>query len=368
VRRYVKRNSGKQDCLLPAREDVATVRSTTEAQIEMDHLSTKILKRLRKSEVALSVEVLANEFDVSPLKVRNVIEHLHAASYLVKIEPDDHIKFNPPISGLRSLRQAEYLDGTRTFKFATASDAHLCSRYSRIDLLNTFFDLCEQEGVTTVFDCGNMIDGEARFNKQDLLVHGVGNQVDYWVKNWPQRPGIETHFICGDDHEGWYVQQHGIDIGWYMEARAKEAGRTDLHYLGYMEHDYVVESPEGGKTIIRLQHPGGGTAYAVSYQPQKIVESLSGGEKPHVLILGHYHKEGMFFVRNVHTLMAGCFEDQTPFMRKKRLSAHLGGNICEITQAPDGSVLRFTNTFIPFYADHQNVEPWQYRMYAAQEG
>jgi hypothetical protein len=240
-------------------------------------------------------------------------------------------------------------------------DAHLCSKYSRLDYLNTFYDICEQEGVTRVFDCGNMIDGEARFNKTDLLVHGMGNQMKYWAEHWPKREGIITEYVCGDDHEGWYLQREGIDIGWHMQKVAEKLGRTDLKYLGYMEHDIDLMTPEGGATTIRLQHPGGGSAYATSYQPQKIVESLSGGEKPHILCLGHYHKHGSFLVRNVHTLLTGCFQDQTPFMRKKRLSAHLGGYICDLTQAQDGSVLRWTTTFIPFFSD-DNHEVWQYRM------
>jgi hypothetical protein len=360
IKHYLKR--ARDEDLLPDRSDISQVRTQVTVKAETDKLSTKVIRRVRTATTALSITDLANEFDVAPRKIQEIIDILRSESYLVKIE-DEHVKFGQPNTGSKSFRHAEYLDGTRKFKFGIATDAHLCSRYSRLDHLNTFFDLCQQEGVTTVFDCGNQLDGEARFNMQDLIVHGMGNQVDYWVENWPQREGITTHFVCGDDHEGWYVQREGVDIGWYMQSRAEKAGRTDVKYLGYMEHDFEVGTPEGGKTIIRVQHPGGGTAYATSYQPQKIVESLSGGEKPHVLLLGHYHKAGNFFVRNVHTVLGGCFCDQTPFMRKKRLAAHVGGVIGEITQAPDGSVLRFQYMFVPFYADHQTSENWQYHMY-----
>jgi len=325
-------------------------------------LGRRLLARIKAATQALSLQDAANDLDVSPKRVEEIVGQLQRDGFLVNFE-FGHIKFTAPQIQTRSRRHAEYLDGTRTFKIAVATDAHLCSRYERLDHLNTFFDICQAEGVKIVLDAGNQLDGEARFNKNDIHVHGLGNQVNYWVENWPQREGMETWFICGDDHEGWYVQREGIDIGAYMENRARAAGRTDVKYLGYMEHDLVFETPEGGKTVVRVQHPGGGTAYATSYQPQKIVESLSGGEKPHVLILGHYHKSGNFFVRNVHTILGGCFCDQTPFMRKKRLAAHVGGYILEITQAPDGSVLKFTSTFVPFYAEHQEKEPWQYQMY-----
>jgi hypothetical protein len=53
--------------------------------------------------------------------------------------------------------------------------------------------------------------------------------------------------------------------------------------------------------------------------------------------------------------------DQSPFMRKKRLAAHVGGWIIEVTQAPDGSVLRLKSVFVPFYGDNVN-EAWAYQM------
>jgi hypothetical protein len=122
----------------------------------------------------------------------------------------------------------------------------------------------------------------------------------------------------------------------------------------------VIPAPNG-ETVIRVQHPGGGSAYALSYTPQKIVESLSGGDKPNILLLGHYHKAGHWFLRNIHTVLGGCFQAQSPFMRKKRLAAHVGGWIIEFLQGDTGDVLEFTSTFIPFY-DVSAHEKWEYKM------
>jgi len=327
----------------------------TVSQLEMN-----LLALLKKSKTAIPVSNLANSLDCSPKRVEEMIAKLGANNYLVE-QAGEHVQFAEPMIGERSVRQTEYLDDSRVFTFAVATDAHICSKYHRADALNTFYDICEQEGITTVFDCGNQIDGEARFNKQDLLVHGMGNQFNYWAKHYPKREGITTYFVSGDDHEGWYQQREGINVGKHMEFTARDLGRDDLVFLGYMEHDVEFQTPEGGKTIVRVQHPGGGSAYALSYTPQKIVESRTGGEKPHICLLGHYHKHGYFFIRNVHTLLCGCFQDQTPFMRKKRLAAHVGGVICKVHQAPDGSVLRFTHTFVPFYDNRETKENWAYK-------
>src|ERR1035437_6599369 len=104
---------------------------------------------------------------------------------------------------------------------------------------------------------GNYIDGEARFNKHDIHTHGMQNQLDYFCKNYPQRKArvnaggrndplprpLITYIVSGDDHEGWYGQREGVDIGWLMEQTAKDKfKRTDLVNLGYME------------AFIRLQH------------------------------------------------------------------------------------------------------------------
>ena len=57
-----------------------------------------------------------------------------------------------------------------------------------------------------------------------------------------------------------------------------------------------------------------------------------GGKKPHILGIGHFHKaEYMPRYRNVKAIQAGTFQDQTPFMARKGLAAHVGGWIIEIT-------------------------------------
>ena len=83
---------------------------------------------------------------------------------------------------------------------------------------------------------------------------------------------------------------------------------------------------------MQLIHPGGGSSYALSYRPQKIVESLEGGTKPDMLAIGHYHKADYIpSYRNVATLQVGTFQRQTPFMSRQGLAAHVGGWIVDVT-------------------------------------
>jgi hypothetical protein len=90
---------------------------------------------------------------------------------------------------------------------------------------------------------------------------------------------------------------------------------------------------------VRVLHAGGGSGAAISLTSQRIVESYHEREKPHILLVGHYHKsEYLPDYKGVHIIQTGTTQEQTPFMRKKRLAAHLGGWIVKVTVSPDGGL------------------------------
>lgn len=242
-------------------------------------------------------------------------------------------------------------DANGVVRFAVASDQHLCSKYAREDCLNEFYDQVARRGITTVLNAGNWIDGEATFNKFDLKVHGMDAQMRYLAEHYPHRDGVVTAAITGADHEGWYSRREGIDVGQYAANTMKHAGRSDWVDLGFMECFIpLVHSATGASTQLCLMHPGGGSSYALSYAPQRIVEGFDGGSKPAVLVIGHYHKSGYNLIRNVHTMQAGAFQDQTIFMRQKKLAAHVGGCFVELHLDPEnGAVLECGYTFRNYY-------------------
>lgn len=329
-----------------------------EAQAEgPSELATAVLGILKRGRV--SIEDLADNFDVAPGKIRGAISELGEFRYLAE-EVDGHARIGTPQGGSKSTINIAPYYGT-TYRFGLCGDNHICSNYERMDVLHAIYDIYARDGIKDVFNTGNWIDGEARFNKQDIYVHGMGNQLRHFAKVYPQRPGVTTQFVAGDDHEGWYVQREGVNIGQLAEDEARRQGRTDLVYLGYMEHDVELVNGEGNSSKLRVVHPGGGSAYALSYTTQKLIESYSGGEKPAIVALGHYHKAEYLHYRNIHAIQTGCTMDQSPFMRKKRLSAHIGGWIVEVNQAPDGSINRCRSEWISFYNKQFYAMNWQYR-------
>lgn len=310
-------------------------------------LGRDILQRAKRGASLIDI---ASALDRGPRAIQEEIRKLQQLGYGVKLsESKNHgvsLEAVPERRGsiVHDLRDYE----GKWVRFGVCGDKHMCNMHSRADVMKLLYDLYESEGITTVYDTGNWIDGESRFNRGELLVHGMTAQIDYWVENHPQRKGITTRFVAGDDHEGWYQQRECVDIGNYAMLKAKKAGREDLEYLGYAEASVELKASKGSR-IMMVNHPGGGAAYAISYKGQKYVESLQGGEKPAIVLQGHYHKFNVGYPREVWVVDTGTCCDQTLFMRKKQLQAHVGGQIIELVQAPDGRIVRFRMEFLPFY-------------------
>jgi predicted phosphodiesterase len=252
----------------------------------------------------------------------------------------------PPPGGEHTVRLADRGDGWRVL--GLVSDTHLGSKHERLDVLEKLYTLFAEEGVKHVFHGGNWVEGESRFNRHDIKVFGLEAQLRYFIDNYPARDGIATYYVAGDDHEGWWQQREVLNIGQMLEDKARAAGRTDLHYLGYVEADVELKAKRGS-SVMRVMHGGGGATYAYSYVLQKTVESFQGGEKPAVCVVGHHHKWDYCFPRSVHAILPGCVCDQSIFMRKKKIEAHVGGVLAWIKQSPDGAITRFRAEFVPFF-------------------
>jgi hypothetical protein len=293
-----------------------------------------------------SFEDICNHLNSSPEKANEELQRLKAAKYNVEYDGDLTVNTQVSQGAKHSMLNEEMWRGD-SVSFGFTSDNHLCSHFERLDVLNLLYDIYLKEDISIVLNGGNIIEGEAQFNKNETHTKGMTKQVEYTVKNYPFRKGVETWFVSGDDHEGWYNQREGINIGEYIQMKREQSGLFDMKHLGYVEAD--IEINEGGfenDSWIRVMHAGGGSAYATSYAPQKIVESLQGGEKPAVLFIGHYHKLSYNLIRNVHTIQCGCTEDQTIFMRKRKIEAHVGGGLVHLSRDKNGIINRVRTEFI----------------------
>lgn len=243
-------------------------------------------------------------------------------------------------------------------RFGVVSDTHIGNLHSMEYELQEAYAVFKREGITRVYAPGNLLDGEKTYRGQEyeINVMGADNVVANLARVWPKILGITTfHVASSTCHEGYYLKSAGLLVGKLIQTE-----RPDMVYLGLDEADVVLHDGPA-RPVLRIIHPGGGTSYAESYRPQKIVESYSGGEKPTVLVIGHYHKSGFYDIRDVATFQAGCLERQTPFMRKHSLAARMGFWIIELRFTESGSLRRIRQEWFKYYvgADGKVLRDWK---------
>lgn len=252
------------------------------------------------------------------------------------------IEHEPPVASSLGPSHEIVSTADNIFRFGAFGDLHAASKYARWDVREDLVRRAEAFGAQCIFDTGNWIDGEAPFNRYDLECIGMDAQMRLLAARHPKTT-LPIYAVTGDDHEGWYAKREGVDVGRYCEAVMRPEGHNWTN-LGYIEADVLLRNANTGATsVLRVMHPGGGSAYALSYRPQKIIESLEGGEKPAIVLMGHYHKIDCGLVRNVWYCQTGTQQDQTPFMRKRAIEAHVGGFLIEAEQDPEtGAIIGFT--------------------------
>jgi len=321
-------------------------------EVRKEATSTDLYQILSKATKPINIITIFSDLGIDLTEFEKLVHELRGKGFNINWV-DNLVEIVRKVEGYQHITiPIESLSNGDWYTFGIISDPHYGSKYHREDVMQTAYDVFKREKVTEVYMPGNFLDGHSqRFNHFDLLpgLDGFTSQVEYLIEHLPRVKGITTHFITSECHEGWWIRDFGVNIGEYIQLKAEDSGRTDLDWIGHMEVDIELKSKSGASSIMRIVHPGGGSSYAVSYSTQKLVESYQGGEKPAILIVGHFHKALYQYERNVHIIQAGCIQDQTPWMRKKRIAAHVGFWIVKFHQSKTGEINRFQCEFFPFF-------------------
>lgn len=231
--------------------------------------------------------------------------------------------------------------------FGVIGDTHYGSLYEAKDECEAMYRRFKAEGITDVLHAGDVIEGHRMYRGQEFEIHrhGWAEQRDWFAKTAPKVEGITTHFIVGN-HDASMKKAAGIDVGPELADR-----RPDWNFIGEDHGTIDFKTPNGRRFRVMMIHPAGGSAYALSYRPQRITEQIEGGAKPNLLLIGNFHKaEWMPSYRNVSVCQVGCFQFQTPFMVTKGLAAHVGGWIIRVTVQPDKALCNGLQAeFVAFY-------------------
>lgn len=226
--------------------------------------------------------------------------------------------------------------------FGLISDTHFNSKYVQLTHLHNFYDICTELNVKNIYHVGDIDDGENMRpgHVYENYTQGATEHVKEIIKNYPYRKGIITHFITGN-HDASFRKHCGLDIGQLISSE-----RSDLDYIG-RDIATVNITPE---VSMQLRHPWSGSAYALSYRPQKIVEAFEANvqHKPNIVCIGHFHKMEYLYYHGVHVLQTGCFQAPTPFTEGKGISTSVGGWIITVELDSNGDILTFTPKAVPY--------------------
>ena len=230
-------------------------------------------------------------------------------------------------------------EGNRV-RIGVMTDAHIGHQKFYEQRLFAAFEEFKKEKVDFVCHAGDVTEGMSHRpgHIYELTHLGYDQQKKYAVELFGQWADTPIYAIDGN-HDRWYIKSNGA-----MIVKDIDRELSNFHFIGHDEGDIKLND----KVSIRLWHGEDGNSYALSYRVQKILESLQGGDKPSIMFCGHTHKYVKLFERNVHAISIGCLEDQTKWMRGKRLAANPGFGIYDITFNNTG-ITKLNETFYPFY-------------------
>ena len=278
-----------------------------------------LTERIRSAiaRTALPLDALCDVVHEGPTAVKTALSEMQGNGVQVR-EAADGWRIDLALTPTEMEYRTE--ETPNRIRVGFVSDTHLCSKAEDLDALNRAYDAFAKAGVQRVLHHGDIVDGFGVYRGQEfeVKVAACDEQVAYVAENYPRRDGITTEFITGN-HDLAYAKRGGHDPGPQIASL-----RPDLKYLG--RYAAWVELAKG--VWHYMLHPDKGGAYALSYKPQRMVEAWT--RKPNVADFGHWHQCGYFQTHGVHTLLAGCFQRQTEYMRRLGLEPVLGAWLIEM--------------------------------------
>lgn len=230
----------------------------------------------------------------------------------------------------------------KTITFGVFGDSHIGHKSFDPKLMDYAVDEFNKRKVDFVVHTGDICEGHYENKRQGSVLElahiGADAQTEEAIKHL-KRLKRPLYFVTGNHETNTFYKMAGFDIGKRLQAEIPGS-----HYLGIQHGEIKLDN--GQK--IQVMHPDGGTAYALSYKVQKIAESLEGGSKPAILLVGHFHKAEYLFYRNIHVLQTATLESQTPFMKNMHISAHKGFYVVTAEVGKDG-ISKFIPEFYPAY-------------------
>ncbi len=244
---------------------------------------------------------LCDELGLPPKATKALVEEARASGMHIDTDAGGRVAYRPREPSTRVTDIVPPTVGKRQ-RVAVISDTHLGSKYCLREQLKDFVHYAYESGIKEVLHPGDATDGMYRHGRWELSHHGIDEQAQDLFETLPQLPGLTYTAITGN-HDSTFTDECGIDTGHYLEAFFKARQRNDLRFVGNRGAFVRIRG-----ALVHLWHPRSGGAYADSYPVQRQVEKYAPGEKPQILLCGHWHRFVHIYKRGVHAIACPTFQ------------------------------------------------------------
>lgn len=290
-----------------------------------------VIQRVLKERSPFDLQEFSQQVGVTVDVVKHVIDSLKEQGYTFE-KSDSYVLRGKNPNEQTIFDARKYLDNIN-LHFGLISDTHMSSVKERLDSLHAMYDRFQKEGVRLVLHVGDITDGVGVFrgHEFELKHQGQTAQINHVTANYPKREGITTAFITGN-HDLRATERGGVDPGVPISQ-----ARPDLIYLGQM----AAEVKLADNVRMDLLHPAGGTAYALSYKAQRMINNMNPKDIPDVMAHGHYHTSFYMRYRNIDFLQVPSFKDDGQFEKRLGLNSTIGGWLVDAQIGEGGKITRF---------------------------
>lgn len=291
------------------------------------------LKILNYVKNGMPIDTFMSKFHISYNELQGLLYIWQMCGKNVEIvQKDNDFVFKKNVTRKLSYSKAS-LDDLNCNEILVVSDTHFGNIHNQVHLLNDLYQEGYNRGVKTVLHIGDLTDGNypnRPENPRQQFLHGFDQQVGYVVDMYPKIDGMTTYYILGSHDETHYKNGQATVDFWVDKCR------SDMKFLGQDTGEIMID-----KVKYVLDHPGGGSAQALSYKPQKRIEILESHNKPKILLIGHYHKSYAFVYRNVQCIQVPSLCTKTQFQQKQGLVNSVGGYFLKVYSDSKGNIQYF---------------------------
>jgi len=291
-------------------------------------------------------EELCDRMDVSPKIMRKLIQEARDGGLSIHVE-NDHVGARvQSIDDEQNLFHKNDISPVvgKEVVVGVISDTHYGSKYCLRGHIKDAVKKMYEAGARIILHPGDVIDGCYRHGEFELTHYGLEDQVRDLFKNLPKHKGLSYHCITGN-HDDTFWDRTGVNVGHYIEGTFRRRGRNDIHFYGQRGAFLNIYGVR-----VHLWHPRGGGSYARSYALQKKLEGYMPGEKPKIMVAGHWHQYCHIHERGIHAFMCPTFQGGgSAFGRSMRGSPNIGGLLFRWRLAENGTLRQFNSEKFTYY-------------------